>query len=62
MVEVFCIGVIVSLVKLSDMAKVTLGISFWAYLAFSVLFLMAFSGLDRLTVWNRIDRLCARPE
>lgn len=57
MVEVFAIGVIVSLVKLAAMAKVTLGISFWAYLVFTVLFLVAFSAMDRLSVWRDIDRL-----
>ncbi len=57
MVEVFAIGVIVSLVKLAAMAKVTLGPSFWAYLAFTVLFLLAFSAMDRLTVWRDIERL-----
>ena len=57
MVEVFAIGVIVSLVKLAAMAKVTLGPSFWAYLAFTVLFLVAFSAMDRLSVWRDIERL-----
>jgi paraquat-inducible protein A len=57
MVEVFSIGVIVSLVKIAAMARVDLGISFWAYLAFSTLFLLAFSSLDRFTVWSAIERL-----
>ena len=57
MVEVFAIGVIVSLVKLAAMAKVELGISFWAYLVFAVLFLLAFSSMDRLTVWTAIERI-----
>ena len=57
MVEVFSVGIIVSLVKLAAMARVELGLSFWAYLAFSVLFLGAFSSLDRLTVFTRIDSL-----
>lgn len=56
MVEVFAIGVIVSLVKLAAMAEVTLGPSFWAYLAFTVLFLLAFSAMDRLSVWRDIER------
>ncbi len=56
MVEVFAIGVIVSLVKLAAMAKVELGLAFWAYLAFSVLFLMAFSSLDRATFWLAVER------
>ena len=57
MVEVFAIGVIVSLVKLAAMAKVALGPSFWAYLGFTVLFLLAFSAMDRLSVWRDIERL-----
>ena len=59
MVEVFAIGVIVSLVKLAAMARVTLGPSFWAYLAFTGLFLLAFSAMDRLTVWRDIERITA---
>lgn len=61
MVEVFAIGVIVSLVKLAAMAHVALGLSFWAYLAFSGLFLLAFSSMDRLTVWSTIERIRAEP-
>lgn len=57
MVEVFAIGVIVSLVKLAHMADVTLGPAFWAYLLFAVLFLLAFSAMDRLTVWREIERI-----
>ena len=57
MVEVFSIAVIVSVVKIASMARVELGWSFWAYLAFSALFLLAFSSLDRLTVWSSVDRL-----
>jgi paraquat-inducible protein A len=56
-VEVFSIGVIVSLVKIAAMARVELGISFWAYLVFSILFLLTFSSLDRMTVWSAIERL-----
>lgn len=57
MAEVFAIGVIVSLVKLAAMAKVEIGPSFWAYLVFTVLFLLAFSAFDRLTIWTAIDRI-----
>ncbi|MFV2089272.1 MAG: paraquat-inducible protein A [Pseudomonadales bacterium] len=60
MVEVFSIGVIVSLVKLAAMAKVELGMSFWAYLAFTVLFLKAYSSMDRLTFWTTVDVLRSR--
>lgn len=61
MVEVFSIAIIVSLVKIASMARVELGWSFWAYLAFSALFLLAFSSLDRLTVWSAVDRLRRKP-
>ncbi len=57
MVEVFIIGVIVSLVKIAKMATVELGISFWAYVAFSVLFTMAVAALDRYQCWEQIEAL-----
>jgi paraquat-inducible protein A len=60
MVEVFGIGVIVSLVKLSTMVRVSLGTAFWAYLAFAILFLLAYSCLDRYTVWEAVDRISRR--
>jgi paraquat-inducible protein A len=55
MVEVFVIGVIVSLVKLASMATVVLGISFWAYAAFSVCLTAALTSLDRAFVWTQIE-------
>ncbi len=57
MVEVFVIGVIVSLVKIGAMATVILGISFWAYVAFAVCFTATFTNLDRLQLWERIEEL-----
>jgi paraquat-inducible protein A len=55
MVEVFVIGVLVSLVKIGAMATVVLGISFWAYLAFAVCFTASLSNLDRLQLWREIE-------
>ena len=57
MVEVFTIGVIVSLVKIAAMATVVLGISFWAYVAFSILFTFAVASLDRFQCWEMIEQL-----
>ena len=57
MVEVFLIGVIVSLVKISAMADVVLGISFWAYSGFSICFTLSLTNLDRLECWHAIERL-----
>ncbi|MFK7977421.1 MAG: paraquat-inducible protein A [Halioglobus sp.] len=59
MAEVFIIGVIVSLVKLSSMATVVVGVSFWAYAGFTVCFLLAVSNLDRYQTWERIEQVSA---
>ena len=59
MVEVFVIGVIVSLVKIAKLATVILGLSFWAYLLFAICLTAALSGLDRLQVWNAIEEATA---
>ena len=56
MVEVFVIGVIVSLVKLASLATVVLGISFWAYVGFSICLTAAMTSLDRAYVWDEIER------
>ncbi len=60
MVEVFVIGVIVSLVKLAAMASITLGISFWSYAAFTVCLTAALASLDRAYVWDAIERVGSR--
>ena len=57
MVEVFIIGVIVSLVKIMKLATVILGISFWAYIVFTLCLVAALSGLDRWRVWGEIEAL-----
>jgi paraquat-inducible protein A len=60
MVEVFVIGVIVSLVKIMKLATVVIGISFWAYIGFAICLIGAISHLDRLSVWQAIDRVSNR--
>lgn len=57
MVEVFIIGVIVSLVKIAAMATIELGISFWAYVGFAICFTLAIANLDRYQCWERIESL-----
>ena len=59
MVEVFIIGVIVSLVKIAAMATVVVGASFWAYTAFAICFTAAVANLDRYQCWERIEALGA---
>lgn len=55
MVEVFVIGVLVSLVKIGALAAVVLGISFWAYVAFAICFTATLASLDRLEMWDEIE-------
>lgn len=62
MVEVFIIGVIVSLVKIAAMATVALGISFWAYAGFSICFTLAMVTLDRYQCWEMIEALETSPD
>ena len=57
MVEVFLIGVIVSLVKIAAMATVVLGIAFWSYAAFTICFTLAMVTLDRYQCWELIEAL-----
>ena len=57
MVEVFVIGVLVSLVKIGHMATVVMGISFWAYIGFALAFTAALASVDRLESWTRIEAL-----
>jgi len=59
MVEVFIIGVLVSLIKIAKMASVELGPSLWTYLAFAIFTVAALAKLDRFVVWQNIDRLKA---
>ena len=55
MVEVFVIGVLVSLVKIGAMATVVMGISFWAYVAFALCFTAMLTHLDRVEMWREIE-------
>jgi paraquat-inducible protein A len=59
MVEVFVIGVLVSLVKIAAMADVVMGFSFWAYVGFALCFIAALSNLDRMQLWQEIEAATA---
>lgn len=52
MVEVFIIGVFVSLVKIAAMATVELGVSLWAYLGLSFALVGAIASLDKVSIWR----------
>ena len=54
MAEVFILGVLASLTKIASMATIVLGISFWAYIAFTLCLLLAISSLDKYQFWQTI--------
>lgn len=53
MVDVFLIGVLVSLVKISALAHIGLGNSFWAFCLYSVLVVKCVSLVDRTWLWDQ---------
>jgi paraquat-inducible protein A len=55
MVEVFMLGVLVSLVKLAHMAKVVPGIGMWAFFGLIIALAWASSTLNPHEVWSRLD-------
>jgi paraquat-inducible protein A len=54
MSEIFLIGVLVSLVKITSMADVDMGMSFWAFCMFVVLFIYCMNRVDKHHLWNRV--------
>jgi paraquat-inducible protein A len=57
MAEVFLIGVLVSFVKIAKIATMVLGVSFWAFFAFTICLTAARAALDRHYVWSAIEEL-----
>lgn len=52
MVEVFSIGVLVSLIKIASMATIEPGISFWSFLLFCLIFPIIMAKTDRYELWQ----------
>ena len=55
MLEVFLLGVLVSLLKLGSLATLTLGTSFWAFVGVIVCLTAALATLDQHELWTRLD-------
>lgn len=53
MVDVFLLGGLVALVKLKSLADVSLGISFWAFAAFTLLLIRTVCFVDKRWLWNQ---------
>lgn len=56
MIEIFMLGVLVSILKLAKMATVHLGISFWAFALLIVCITASFGAIDRTELWARLER------
>lgn len=59
MTEVFLLGVLVSLLKLAEMASVSLGIAFWAFAAMIVCLTASLAAIDRRRLWDGIESASA---
>ena len=55
MIEVFLLGVLVSLLKLAKVADVQFGLGFWAFAAVMVCMAAAVAGIDRDELWDRLE-------
>lgn len=54
MPEIFLVGVLVSLVKITSLADVSIGLSFWAFAAFVICFIFTLVKLDRMAIWDKV--------
>ncbi len=57
MAEIFLIGILVSFIKISSIADVSLGLSFWSYVLFTFCMSVAVLHLDRREIWQRVKSL-----
>jgi paraquat-inducible protein A len=55
MVEVFLLGVLVSLLKLAKVADVHFGTGFWAFAGVMLCLAAAVAGIDREELWDRLE-------
>jgi paraquat-inducible protein A len=59
MLEVYMIGLLVSVVKLLDMARVEVGIGLFCFVGLLLTSLASKSALDRTAVWEKIEAICS---
>ncbi|MCH6258747.1 paraquat-inducible protein A [Puniceicoccaceae bacterium K14] len=57
MVDVFLLGILVSLTKISSMAKVEIGLSFISFAFFAATFSMVVSSMNKEWLWRAWERL-----
>ncbi|MCW8330222.1 paraquat-inducible protein A [Photobacterium sp. SDRW27] len=62
MVDVFLIGVLVSLIKIASLADVGLGMSFWAFCIYTLLVVKCVSMVDRTWLWLQFMPMYVFPD
>ncbi len=55
MTDVYLLGVLVSFLKLGKLAQLTLGVSFWAYVALILCLTAAVTSIDNRELWTRLE-------
>ena len=55
MIEVFMVGILVALVKLTKMAIIVPGLALWSFMALIVVLTAAASAIDPELVWEKVD-------
>ena len=55
MLEVYMLGVLVAITKLSGMATITMGVAFYAFVALMLLATAASSAMNPRLVWDRLE-------
>ena len=56
MVEIFLISMMVSLVKVSTLADIGLGMSFWSYILFTVSMTLVLMHIDKVQLWHWVEK------
>ncbi|NAW65303.1 paraquat-inducible protein A [Photobacterium halotolerans] len=62
MVDVFLIGILVSLIKIAALADVGLGMSFWAFCLYTMLVVKCVAMVDRTWLWLQFAPMVPLPE
>ena len=57
MAEIFFLGILISMVKVASMARVEVGLSFWAYAFFNIFFIAALLHYDKFQLAVTIRRI-----
>ncbi len=55
MIEVYLLGVLVSLLKLGKLATLTLGLSFWSFVGLIICLTAAIASIDPREIWTRLE-------